>query len=383
MDRESKLTRLLQDSLGGRTKTTIIATISPAKINLEETMSTLDYASRAKNIKNKPQVNQMLNKKTVIAEFVSDIERLKSALHASRLKNGIYFSEDEFNSWNEKLEVAKNEVEEAKRDEEILQSQIVRLREQFEGTMRQLLDTRSTVEEQKKHVEDMREILKTAEQSLSQTTVRLEEETILRKAHQKTEAELGNIGNQLISTARSASSDIEGLRAKIGRMANSEVENHSTWMKNTAQVSQVTEDLETAVESFVEEQEIISGGISERIQSFVDFEATKLKEAYDYIEERIQQLETTKLGGYRASDTSKDEMITVLGEIKQVREDIKKRVGESLMGMNTAAESMSKNVIADLGKFGIEVFTVCPKQDFFRFLTFLSCNVHTATSTRT
>src|SRR6202000_1978637 len=53
--RESKLTRLLQDSLGGRTKTCIIATLSPAKINLEETMSTLDYAAGAKNIQNKPQ----------------------------------------------------------------------------------------------------------------------------------------------------------------------------------------------------------------------------------------------------------------------------------------------------------------------------------------
>lgn len=44
--RESKLTRLLQDSLGGKTKTSIIATISPAYTNIEETLSTLDYAQR-------------------------------------------------------------------------------------------------------------------------------------------------------------------------------------------------------------------------------------------------------------------------------------------------------------------------------------------------
>ena len=52
--RESKLTRLLQDSLGGQTKTCIIATISPTKSSLEETMSTLDYTFRAKNIRNQP-----------------------------------------------------------------------------------------------------------------------------------------------------------------------------------------------------------------------------------------------------------------------------------------------------------------------------------------
>ncbi|GKD40913.1 kinesin-like protein KIN-5C, partial [Tanacetum coccineum] len=54
--RDSKLTRLLRDSLGGRTKTCIIATVSLAVHCLEETLSTLDYAHRAKNIKNKPEL---------------------------------------------------------------------------------------------------------------------------------------------------------------------------------------------------------------------------------------------------------------------------------------------------------------------------------------
>ncbi|CAG2056586.1 unnamed protein product [Timema podura] len=64
--RESKLTRLLQESLGGRTKTSIIATVSPAAINLEETLSTLEYAHRARNITNRPEINQKLSKKTLI-----------------------------------------------------------------------------------------------------------------------------------------------------------------------------------------------------------------------------------------------------------------------------------------------------------------------------
>jgi kinesin family member 11 len=78
--RESKLTRLLQDSLGGRTKTCIIATVSPAKVNIDETLSTLDYANKAKSIHNKPQVNQMMTKKALIKEYVEMIERLKGDL---------------------------------------------------------------------------------------------------------------------------------------------------------------------------------------------------------------------------------------------------------------------------------------------------------------
>ncbi|CAF1489457.1 unnamed protein product [Adineta steineri] len=56
--RDSKLTRLLQDSLGGNTKTLMVAAISPAHDNYEETLSTLRYANRAKNIKNKPHINE-------------------------------------------------------------------------------------------------------------------------------------------------------------------------------------------------------------------------------------------------------------------------------------------------------------------------------------
>jgi Kinesin motor domain len=56
--RDSKLTRLLQDSLGGNSKTLMIATLSPASYNYDETLSTLRYANRAKNIKNKPTINE-------------------------------------------------------------------------------------------------------------------------------------------------------------------------------------------------------------------------------------------------------------------------------------------------------------------------------------
>ena len=59
--RNSKLTRILQDSLGGNSRTTMIACVSPVESNYEETLSTIKYASRARNIKNKPVVNRDAN----------------------------------------------------------------------------------------------------------------------------------------------------------------------------------------------------------------------------------------------------------------------------------------------------------------------------------
>ena len=56
--RDSKLTFILKDSLGGNSKTVMVANIGPASYNYEETLTTLRYANRAKNIKNKPLVNE-------------------------------------------------------------------------------------------------------------------------------------------------------------------------------------------------------------------------------------------------------------------------------------------------------------------------------------
>ena len=57
--RDSKLTRLLQESLGGNALTVMIATVSPSVFNIDETLSTLQYANRAKNIKNESRINEV------------------------------------------------------------------------------------------------------------------------------------------------------------------------------------------------------------------------------------------------------------------------------------------------------------------------------------
>lgn len=76
--RESKLTRLLQDSLGGNSLTLMVACVSPADYNCEETINTLRYANRAKNIRNKAVVNQDPNQ--------AEIRRLNAIIQELRLE---------------------------------------------------------------------------------------------------------------------------------------------------------------------------------------------------------------------------------------------------------------------------------------------------------
>lgn len=77
--RDSKLTRLLQDSLGGNTKTLMIAALSPSSDAYDETLSTLRYADRAKNIKNIPKVNED-PKDALLREYEDEIKKLKNMI---------------------------------------------------------------------------------------------------------------------------------------------------------------------------------------------------------------------------------------------------------------------------------------------------------------
>ena len=122
--RDSKLTRLLQESLGGRAKTTIIATISPSSEANDETLSTLSYASRAKNIQNKPQVNQRMTKRTLIKEYCVEIDRIKQELMAAREKNGVYLPKDRYDNMVQELSTKTTQVTELEEAMEMTQEQI-------------------------------------------------------------------------------------------------------------------------------------------------------------------------------------------------------------------------------------------------------------------
>uniref|UniRef100_A0A7N0UPR4 Kinesin motor domain-containing protein n=1 Tax=Kalanchoe fedtschenkoi TaxID=63787 RepID=A0A7N0UPR4_KALFE len=90
--RDSKLTRLLQDSLGGNSKTLMIACVSPADTNAEETLNTLKYANRARNIQNKA----VINRDPAVAQMQkmrSQIEQLQSELLIFRGDSSAPFEE--------------------------------------------------------------------------------------------------------------------------------------------------------------------------------------------------------------------------------------------------------------------------------------------------
>lgn len=133
--RDSKLTRLLQSSLGGNTKTVMCANCGPADYNYDETLSTLRYANRAKSIKNKPHINED-PKDTMLREFRDEICRLKEQLatqdksaavrvgssitldSSAQSKNDGEFKEDTQNSGSGTVKQLQKAVAKAEKDKE-------------------------------------------------------------------------------------------------------------------------------------------------------------------------------------------------------------------------------------------------------------------------
>ena len=118
--RNSKLTKILQDSLGGNCKTTMMAMISPALEHYNETFSTLKFANRAKNIKNNAKINQDLNEKTLIKKYEKELKRLRIELQKKQQnvvdKNELIILEQQKNQAIKDKILAMNYLDKLKQD---------------------------------------------------------------------------------------------------------------------------------------------------------------------------------------------------------------------------------------------------------------------------
>ena len=355
--RESKLTRLLQDSLGGRTKTCIIATISTAKSNLEETISTLDYAFRAKNIRNKPQVNQLINKKTLLREFTAEIEKLKSDLIATRQRNGVYLPNDAYEEITVQSESRRILSEEQAAKIETMEANLRHKLQELLELTGNFMDLKKDNEGTKLELDGTKEVLDQTELVLSATRKALADETHVRQAHQATERQLATIGSELISTLGRTVGDIDGLRAKNRRKSDLQSINRNAWAGSQAKVSDITSLVESRILDLKESQQDHISSISNRMHSFVEEGQQSLASTQALLDENLASFEESKQGLLSQQGASKDDMDKVLQEIRGVRDHIQERVGESLRTIASAAERIADDVLSELTEFHGQLHT--------------------------
>lgn len=349
--RESKLTRLLQDSLGGRTKTCIIATLSPAKSNLEETISTLDYAFRAKNIRNKPQVNQMVSKKTLLREFTGEIEKLKSELIATRQRNGVYLTQESYEEITTESESRRILADEQKDKIETMETNLRNKVQELFSLTSNFSSLKKENEQARLMLDGTKSLLEKTEIVLTHTKKSLADETLLRKAHQQTEAKLAGIGKDLISTLGKASGDVEGLHSKLRRRSDLQSLNRDHWSSTKSNVLGTTETVDARVEGLRQRQEQLLSNMSLRMQSFVQSELSELQSSQTFLEEKSQAFQRSSAEVNVQTAASRDDMNGVLEEIKTLREDVKQNVGAGLKDLSTAAQRITAGIAGELDNF--------------------------------
>ncbi|XP_073541345.1 kinesin-like protein KIF11 [Phyllobates terribilis] len=312
--RESKLTRILQDSLGGRTKTSIIATVSPASINLEETVSTLEYANRAKSIMNKPEVNQKLTKRALIKEYTEEIERLKRDLAAAREKNGVYMSSENYEQLQGKIICQEEQITEYTEKLAILEEELKRVTELFSENKNQLEECNTVLQCKSQELEE-------TQKNLLESKLQLAQEEFVTSALHNTEQKLHLTANKLLSTVNETTKDVSGLHAKLDRKA--AVEQHNAQVQG----------------NFAEEMDKMFG----RIQKSVDEYSAKQQGKLDMYTGSINDLLSASSSALSATAAA------VSTSFNTVQDTVSRQVGQSMDGI-IKQEDLSSQAKAELQK---------------------------------
>jgi kinesin family protein 11 len=246
--RDSKLTRLLQESLGGKAKTCVIATVTPCSDSIEETLSTLEYMHSAKRIKNKPQANQRMTKRSLIKEYTEDIEKLRSLLTAARDKNGVFLPQAQFEGMETQITGQTAQILELEQALVSKETEMAEVCTVFEGVKGELKDAKKEITtlstdlcSTKSNLESTTVALSAAEEEVEETKAIVSEqvatETLLTEQAHSTRQELVQTSNE-----------VSGLFAKVDRKQQVEDKNQAAVTKLSrecdAQVTALSSELE-------------------------------------------------------------------------------------------------------------------------------------------
>ncbi|XP_044467575.1 kinesin-like protein KIN-5D [Mangifera indica] len=296
--RDSKLTRLLRDSLGGKTKTCIIATISPSIHSLEETLSTLDYAHRAKNIKNKPEINQKMMKSAMIKDLYSEIDRLKQEVYAAREKNGIYIPRDRYLQEEAEKKAMAEKIERMELVSESKDKQVMELQELYNSQQLLTAELSEKLGITEKKLEETEHTLSDLEEKHRQANATIKEKEFLISNLLKSEKALVERAFELRAELENAASDVSNLFSKIERKDKIEEGNRVLIQKFQSQLTQQLEILHKTVAASVTQQEQQLRDMEEDMQSFVSTKA----EATGELRGRLGKLKAMCGSGIKALD---------------------------------------------------------------------------------
>ena len=264
---DSKLTRILQESLGGRCKTLIIATLSPSVTAVEESMSTLSYAQEANGIVNKP----------ISSSYLS----LSSSSASCNIETAGSSDPNSVEHWQEmecRLEYMQTQVEEAKAAlarKHMQQQELVERAEKAELAANkfenELFTAKSEVTQLKETVVKEKEEKESLKSSLKQTEVVLQKTNAILQATQNTEVCLTSEAKAILNSLEESINDGNDLYTLLSKAREEDVKKrNATKMLNAAMEStlnKIKNQMDNIIQNHQDYQQTINKNIS---QSKVD-----------------------------------------------------------------------------------------------------------------
>lgn len=296
-----------------------------------------------------------MSKKTLLREYTYEIEKLKSDLIATRHRNGVYLSTEAYEEMTVESESRRIVNEEQRVKIEMMEANLKNKLQEIFALTSNFNNLRKDNEETRAALEGTNDLLKQTEIVLEDTRRMLDEEEMLRKAHQETEEKLHNIGTDLVSTLDRTVGDMNGLRLKLRRKSDLHALNRETWQASTSEVVDVTSLVDSRVEQFQQQHSQLLSAFSSKITRFVQSEINNVELSQSQLSDFTSLFDEAESEAKAQTSNAHDEMNDILEEIKVLRENVKTRVGEGLNGLSAAAARISKEVIDELTDFHTQV----------------------------
>lgn len=331
------MTRLLQDSLGGRTLTSIIATISPSQADFEDTASTLEYAQRAKKITNKPEVNQKVTLKAVLRDYQDEIEKLRRDLLACREKNGFMVDENNYKEMCKKIDY--------------MEANIKALEEEKEKTFEIFSMTKESLQEKEELLTRTSEDLKNKEKLLTETKIDLNAHIKVINHQEEANLKLADQAKTLLNVADKSTLENKKLYEKIERQKFAEITNRAKLESFQTNFQKELKNLENRIEfGSQSNQELLN-----QIQSTTKGNLELAKEQQNLINEKLDQYASLNEEQDKSTNRILEAFVN-FENLKQMKQDLNTKVGEALKDTHS---SLSDEIVRFNDEFdeGIKLFT--------------------------
>ncbi|KAF0904224.1 hypothetical protein E2562_032999 [Oryza meyeriana var. granulata] len=283
--RDSKLTRLLRESLGGKAKTCIIATVSPSIHCLEETAVTLDYAYHAKSIRNRPEANQKVCKSVMIKDLYQEMERMKQDVKAAREKNGIYIPNERFVLEEAEKKTMRDRIESLELIVENHRKEVDKFKGLYLAEQEHRLDLESQNKDLKMNIENCKKEYLDLEEAHSRADISLKEKDFIISNLLRAEHLIIERAKDMRGALENASGDISVLVNKFERQLKPEAANEGLLLDFQSQLDRSLELLRDTVVGSVCEQRQFLESMNE--QNKIYFSAKS--ESTSHLERRIEK----------------------------------------------------------------------------------------------